>query len=73
MSCFFFNHIISYHIISYHIISYHIISYHIISYHIISYHIIVLFYQGGMKAVIWSDVFQTAIMLTGMLACIIQV
>ena len=36
-------------------------------------HIIALIYQGGMKAVIWSDVFQTAIMLTGMLACIIQV
>ena len=28
---------------------------------------------GGMKAVIWTDVFQTGIMLAGMLAAIIQV
>ena len=29
--------------------------------------------QGGMKAVIWTDVFQTFIMLAGMLAVVIQV
>ena len=30
------------------------------------------FHQGGMKAVIWTDVLQTLVMLTGILAAIIQ-
>jgi len=29
--------------------------------------------QGGLKAVIWTDVFQAGIMLTGILVIVIQV
>ena len=29
--------------------------------------------QGGMKAVVWTDVFQTLIMYAGMLAILIKV
>jgi hypothetical protein len=31
-----------------------------------------VFHQGGMKAVIWTDVLQASIMLVGLLAAIIQ-
>jgi sodium-coupled monocarboxylate transporter 8/12 len=31
-----------------------------------------LFIQGGMKAVIWTDVLQTIVILVGLLATIIQ-
>lgn len=30
-------------------------------------------WQGGMKAVIWTDVFQSAVMIAGMLSIVIQV
>ena len=29
--------------------------------------------QGGMKAVVWTDVFQSGIMVAGLLAIVIQV
>ena len=32
-----------------------------------------LYLQGGMKAVIWTDVFQAAVMFTGMMAIVIQI
>ena len=32
-----------------------------------------LYLQGGMKAVIWTDVFQAVVMFTGMMAIVIQV
>lgn len=32
-----------------------------------------VFSQGGMKAVIWTDVFQAVIMIAGMSAIVIQV
>ena len=31
------------------------------------------FFQGGMKAVIWTDVFQSSVMLAGLIAMIVQV
>lgn len=31
------------------------------------------FVQGGMKAVVWTDVFQAVIMIAGLLAIVIQV
>lgn len=31
------------------------------------------FFQGGLKAVIWTDVFQFAVMFTGIFAVIIKV
>ena len=33
----------------------------------------ILYLQGGMKAVIWTDVFQAVVMFTGMMAIVIQV
>ena len=34
---------------------------------------IVVGFQGGLRAVIWTDVFQFIIMMTGLLAVLIQV
>ena len=34
---------------------------------------IILFFQGGIKAVIWTDVFQCGVMLAGMFAILIKV
>ena len=31
------------------------------------------FTQGGMKAVVWTDVFQSVVMIAGLLAIMIQV
>lgn len=39
----------------------------------LNYHkLVMIIFQGGMKAVIWTDTLQTLIMFTGMLAVIIQ-
>ena len=32
-----------------------------------------MYLQGGMRAVIWTDVFQTLVMIGGMLAITVQV
>ena len=34
---------------------------------------VLLFTQGGMKAVVWTDVFQSVVMIAGLLAILIQV
>ena len=34
---------------------------------------VLLFTQGGMKAVVWTDVFQSVVMIAGLLAIMIQV
>ena len=34
--------------------------------------LVILYLQGGLKAVLWTDVFQVSIMLAGLLAVIIE-
>ena len=38
-----------------------------------SLNVLFLSWQGGMKAVVWTDVFQAGVMICGMLAIVIQV